>query len=434
MAMNGRNADGDEMIVVAPQQRSCQVEQYLTKLTSLDRTLAAKNELDVDQLLDLAQSRIGPVSLGADSDLHLEGMRCLARSIQRDAYYDDIGRRMAHLYVYNWIQRYIQFERDLVTFPDILNVPVLKPMFLIGFGRTGSTFLHHLLALDPQARAPQLWELLEPSPPPRAETYDKDPRIRRLQAHLSFRSITMPDLHKIHESDAQAPEECQYMKWHGSQHISLGLRSEEYWQWFLNLSPVQLHVLYARYRLQVQHLQVFHQREHWVSKSLTHAHFFPVLFKVFPDACIVRLHRDPCQIIPALASLLAHSQIPYTSRIDFHELGQRMLNLFLESMDRIMRADREMGPQHFIDVLFEDLTRDPIGNVRAIYSKFDYEYTAEFESLMKAYSKTDSINRKYKHVYSLEQFGLSREQVMTRSENYLTWLERRTGSRLCRPL
>jgi hypothetical protein len=432
MTMSRRNANGEETIVVAPQQRSPEAKQYLTMLTSMDRVLVTKRELDVDQLLELAQSRVGPVSLNADSILHLEGLRCLAGSIQRDSYYDEIGRRMANYYVYDWIRKYIVFERDLVTSPDILDVPVSKPLFLIGFGRTGSTFLHHLLALDPQSRTPRLWELLEPSPPPRPETYDTDPRIRRSQANLSFRSIVMPDLHKIHEFDAQAPEECLYMMWHGPQHVMLGLRSEDYWQWFRNLSSAQLHVLYKKYKAQVQHLQLFHRREHWLSKTLSHAYYLPVLFRSFPDARIVRLHRDPCQIIPALASLTAHAQVPYTKRIDFLELGQRMLNLFLDSMQRIMQSDKEESSEHFIDVLFDDLIRNPITTVRRIYSKFGYPYTEEFDSGLHNYSETESVSSKYRHAYTLEQFGLSRAQVIVRSEEYLDWVEQRTGSRLCR--
>ncbi len=45
----------------------------------------------------------------------------------------------------------------------------------------------------------------------------------------------------------------------------------------------------------------------------------------------------------------------------------------------------------------------------------------------------EAIGRRCKHVYSLEQFGLSRAQVLARSEDSLAWLERRTGARLCRP-
>lgn len=424
-------ADPDETTVVAPQQRSPKAAQLLTMLISLDQELGSRRVLDVDQLLDLAQRRVGQVPLGAHSDLHLQGIRCLAESIQRDPYYDDLGRYMASHYIYGWIERYVQFEQDLADFPDIVHVPVAKPLFLVGFGRTGSTFLHHLLALDPQARAPRLWELQQPSPPPRPETYDTDPRIRRQQTQSDFRSIVMPNLHKIHELDVQAPEECQHMMWHGPQHIILGLKSSDYWRWFQNLSPSQLHVLYACYKLQIQHLQLFHRGGHWVSKSLAHAHFLPVLFKSFSDARIVRLHRDPCQIIPAFASLIAHLQIPYTARIDFHDLGQRMLDLFLESMAKIMQADKEASPECFIDVLFDDLTKDPIGTVRAIYAKFGYHYTAGFENLVRKHLKADSASRGFKHVYSLEQFGLSRTKVISLSEEYLAWVERRTGSRLC---
>jgi hypothetical protein len=146
---------------------------------------------------------------------------------------------------------------------------------------------------------------------------------------------------------------------------------------------------------------------------------------------VVRLHRDPCQVIPALASLVAHAQVIYTSRIDFHELGQRMLQLFIDTMDRSMQIDHEVEAAQVIDVLFEDLVDDPLGIVREIYSRFDYRYTPEFEDGLQAFLRKEEVTRKYRHVYSLEQFGLSRTQVIARSEKYLAWVEQRTGARLC---
>jgi hypothetical protein len=375
---------------------------------------------------------MGPVPLSVDSGLHFEGLRCLAETIQRDPFYDDIGRRVANYFLYHWISRYLRFEQDLAAFPDIFSVPVTKPLFIVGYGRNGSTFLHHLLALDAQVRTPQFWELAEPSPPPRPESYQTDPRIRRVRMHQASRSITIPNIEKIHEYDVQAPEECLHMMWHGPHHLMLGLKSPEYLQWLRNLSLPQLHVLYRGYKLQAQHLQLFHRGQHWVSKAVTHAYFFPVLFQSFPDARIVRLHRDPCQIIPAVASLVAHLQIPYTSRVNFHELGQLMLEFFLETMQRSMQIDKQMDSKHFIDVAFDDLTKNPIGTVRDIYAKFGYQYTAQFEGDMRKHLQKESVTRKYKHVYTLEQFGLSRAQIMARSEEYLAWVEQRTGSRLCR--
>lgn len=40
----------------------------------------------------------------------------------------------------------------------------LEPVFVMGLPRTGTTFIHRLLSLDPKVRAPLLWELLAPVP------------------------------------------------------------------------------------------------------------------------------------------------------------------------------------------------------------------------------------------------------------------------------
>ncbi|CCE00195.1 conserved hypothetical protein [Bradyrhizobium sp. STM 3809] len=400
-------------------------------MLSQDREFCARRVLDVDQLLGLAQGRLGAASFGADDALHVEGIRCLAGSIARDPGYDDLGRYLAGYYIYGWIERYIQLAQDLAEQPAIVDVPVARPLFLIGFGRTGSTFLHHLLALDSQARAPRLWELQEPSPPPRSETYESDPRIGRLRAQSEFRSAVLPDLHKIHEYDVEAPEECQLMMWHGPQHMILGLRSPDYWQWFRNLGPSQLDVLCAGYKRQVQHLQLFHRGGHWLSKSLAHAHFLPVLANSFPNARIVRLHRDPCQVIPALASLIAQLQIFFTPCIGAHDLGRRTLELFEQSTERMMRADDAVSPMRFVDVVFDDLIHDPLATIRRIYATFGDDLAPEFESRLLRRLEAESSRSRFKHVYTLEQFGLSAAQVMARSDGYLTWVERRTGAKLC---
>jgi hypothetical protein len=430
MTTGTRNAE-DRTTIVAPRERTPPVARYLAMMTSMDPVLGKIDRWSVDQLLDLAQTRAGGVPLrNGGSNLQFEGLRHLAEPIQHDGYYDDIGRRAANHYIYGWISKYIQFERDLATFPGIPDVPVPNPIFVIGFGRTGSTFMHNLLALDPEARAPLLWELMEPSPPPRPETYESDPRIRRVRMQLESRKVMMPDLEKIHESGVLAPEECNHMMRHGEYHIARGLRSTPYAQWLHNLGSPELYELYKHYKLQVQHLQLFHRKGHWACKCISHAHFFPVLFKVFPDARVIRLHRDPSQIVPAFASIVAHLQVIYTSRINFQELGQHSLDYFLDSMRRSMEIDREVGGEHFIDVLFDDLTRNPVGTLRQIYSKFGYDFTPQFERRLREFLQSEPVTRNYKHVYSFEQFGLSRAQILARSSDYLEWVERKTGSKL----
>ena len=47
---------------------------------------------------------------------------------------------------------------------EVNKVPIRAPVFVLGMPRTGTTFLHRLLSLDPSVRAPLTWELLAPVP------------------------------------------------------------------------------------------------------------------------------------------------------------------------------------------------------------------------------------------------------------------------------
>jgi hypothetical protein len=85
---------------------------------------------------------------------------------------------------------------------------IVAPIFIVGLPRTGSTALHHLLAQDPDTRAPQAWEVMSPSPPPTRETYETDPRIARAAQQLRWLDWLAPDFKTIHPVGAQLPLEC----------------------------------------------------------------------------------------------------------------------------------------------------------------------------------------------------------------------------------
>ncbi|HJZ21041.1 MAG TPA: sulfotransferase, partial [Bradyrhizobium sp.] len=108
--------------------------------------------------------------------MYVEGLRCLASALQSEARYDEVELRALQREIFVRIVSDLSFSSDLAVYPEIVDVPLRSPLFIAGFGRTGSTLLHHLLALDPGARAPRLWELWTPSPPPRLDSAATDPR------------------------------------------------------------------------------------------------------------------------------------------------------------------------------------------------------------------------------------------------------------------
>src|SRR5271166_1572954 len=60
----------------------------------------------------------------------------------------------------------LRLAADRARLPGIAAECIERPIFVIGFARTGTTLIHSLLAEDSDAAAPTWWQTHEPSPPP----------------------------------------------------------------------------------------------------------------------------------------------------------------------------------------------------------------------------------------------------------------------------
>jgi Sulfotransferase family len=380
--------------------------------------------IDIDDLWRLAARKLRVCPL-PPRDIYVEGLRRLASALQTAGRYDAGALRLLQREVFTRIFADLSFSCDLARHPEIPDVPLQRPLLIAGFGRTGSTLLHNLLALDAGARAPLLWELWNPSPPPRPETRATDPRIEIAERRLDAFTRVDPAIRQIHPMAARAPDECHWMMRHAPL-LAMLYQAPEYWAWLKQLEVSELNELYAHFRLQVQHLQLFVPGEHWVSKATTHLHFMPVLFDIFPDARLVRLHRHPCDAVPSLCSLMAGYRKLFSSRVDFHEIGATILDMFTDGMKRSMAAPQKRA-QDIIDIRFEQLVADPMVAVREIYSQFGYRYTPAFEAKMAGYLAQERATARPRHAYTLEQFGLSSDEVIERSADYLGWVQQRCG-------
>ena len=62
----------------------------------------------------------------------------------------------------------LKLKLDRKLFPAIAEETIDRPIFVIGFPRSGTTLLHSLIAEDPEALSLRSWHLYSPSPPPGA--------------------------------------------------------------------------------------------------------------------------------------------------------------------------------------------------------------------------------------------------------------------------
>jgi hypothetical protein len=212
----------------------------------------------------------------------------------------NIGYIMYQIELNQTMLRRLTFLKYLKDVPAILNIPVRSPVFVLGLPRTGTTFLHRLLSLDPAVRAPLLWELLAPVPKVRgdsnAETFKEDCAKRaKAMRNLIKQRQSMGDhaLQHIHEIDADLPEEC-IMGLTDELPIHLSCLYSAYLNYELFLSQnsgKRAVAAYSHYKklLQLLSYQIGEATNprRWVLKCPIHLFYIKEIAEVFPDAKIV---------------------------------------------------------------------------------------------------------------------------------------------------
>ena len=128
--------------------------------------------LNAGALLAVARQETGLDDWGDDSFAERFGLAVKhINTIPMDA----AGRQAAALNCHWLLTDRLNFFNDRKLYP-LADEAIERPMFATGEPRSGTTLMHALMAVDPDARALRFWEVMHPSPPP-GTTGPDDPRI-----------------------------------------------------------------------------------------------------------------------------------------------------------------------------------------------------------------------------------------------------------------
>jgi hypothetical protein len=373
--------------------------------------------LDPERLLRAARRATGLDDFGGDH--FREGLGVLLHALEQEAQLNTVGRMMAHQNALNYLKNRLQLQETRVRHPEIADEPTRRPIFILGLPRTGTTILFNLLAEDPANRAALGWEIESPCPPPAEGVGADDPRVARAQAGFDYLNKLAPTLSTIHEFGALLPQECIAIT--GHEFMSVGLLMlydiPSYRDWLDRQSQVPALHTHRRF---LQHLQFGSTERRWVGKTPGHLPAIEDLLEVYPDACIIHMHRDPLRVMPSTTSLAYALRGIGSDAADPHQVGRQQLDLWGRNLNRALEArDRLRDDQgRFFDTQFEDVVRDPVGLIARIYEFFDLPFSDEARTCMETYLRANPRDKHGVHRYSLEDFGLDRERDGPRFERY----------------
>ena len=375
--------------------------------------------LDAEGLMASARRRTGLSDFGEGP--FREGLSVLVDAFNARDDVHAFGRIIFLRYVTGLLVNRLKIQDDLTRHPEILNVPVARPLFITGLPRSGTTFLHRLMSEDPAGRTLLYWESIEPSPPPEPATYRSDPRIARVRWQTKLLERLSPCLATAHEVDAESPEEDNTFYAHDFRSGLLGFLFDvpDYNSW---LSENDLEGVNEYARWQMQHLSWKVRADYWILKSPAHLFSLNGLLATFPDASIIVTHRDPLHVIPSLCSLAAGFRGIMTDRLDLHRLGTRLVEALALAPQRAIAARASLDPARFFDVSYEKMVADPIATVRAACDHFGYDFTPEYEARARRYLAENPRHKRGTHHYRLEDFGLDEETVNRHFASYRAWL------------
>jgi len=313
---------------------------------------------------------------------------------------------------------WLGFLLDELLFRGYREITVGKPVFVVGVPRSGTTFLHHVLAKDEQFTTFRTWEcLFAPSIIERkiclglAQIDNRFGRplgrlVKGLEKHI------LGSLEDIHAMTLNAPEEDYFVFMPILACFILIVPffyTESIWRmaFFDRDMPErrkQWIMTYYKRCLQ-KHLYVHGSNKRLLSKNPSFSSLVGSLNRTFPDGCFICCVRNPLKTFPSQLSSLK-SGLKLFGIDPYSEIFKnRMLDVFLFYYDNLMRVLSAVPLHRHVFLRIEVLKSDLTHTIRRAYQQLGISLDPDFISQLRL---DDTRGRSYasKHIYSLEQFGL----------------------------
>lgn len=390
------------------------LERWMVRGMQVARALGLSiTDLDPDSVLAEARRKTGLEDWG--SDRFLEPMRQMLSAVgQCD--YTILGDVLFRGNAFRAVSHRLQIEAFFARHPEAEAIPVDRPVFVLGFPRTGTTLLQNLLALPDDRRALRFWELVNPAPLDADPEKDRTKRIALVERDLRWAARLGPEMAQMHDVRATTAEECWPLLSNSltvlNSDVCHGLKP--YGEWLLQHDMVHP---YREYRRQLQMLLHRKSAHRLILKCPEHLWFLDALLEVFPDAGIVWTHRDPRACIASYCSMVSVARRLTMGKVDPLEVGAHVADRFLTGVTRAMAVRDRVGDDHFIDVPLSELAADPVAVVRRIEDRF--ELPPAGEELLRGYLDQRRVDDPGAHRYSAEMFGLQAEDIRARFAAYI---------------
>lgn len=308
-----------------------------------------------------------------------------------------------------WRERKV-FGQEIEKYP----VPD-DPVFIIGHWRTGSTFLHLLLAHDRQFIAPSLFQVTLPEGFMVSERYYR-PVIGAMVKHRPMDNVVLsfddPQedefalLKLTGDSPLKTlifPDGAGYFI-RGSKSFNPSERTKEHWQTqFRNFCKKVVRASGKKLLL----------------KNPVHSLRIPLLLETFPNARFIHIHRHPYKVAASSLNLwkIMATDNQLKGKPYFPSLEEVLdgMDLFYEEIAKGLAV---LPEGRYCEVAFEALEQSPVEEIAKLYARLGLHFNEDFENRLKAYLERTRDFRKNSYIFGDAEKKIVYERLKKHFQHY----------------
>lgn len=278
-------------------------------------------------------------------------------------------------------------------------VPAAPPIFIIGHWRSGTTHLHNLMCHDPQFGYISTLQTIAPG-----IMFVGEMTLGRLFGGRAPTKRPMDEM--LVSIDSPQEEEMAlanlspystYHQWWFPRH------ARHYFERYAlmeGIRPRDLRRWQELYRWLIQKLTVKNNGRRIILKNPSNTGRIKVLLETFPGAKFIHIYRNPYAVFSSTMHLYRKT-LPaiQLQTISEAEIEQNVLRFYDAIMRKLVAEQALIPAGDFADVRFEDLERDPLGEVHRVYAELGLPGWEAVEPAVRAYVGT--LNGYRKNTFSL---------------------------------
>jgi hypothetical protein len=273
-------------------------------------------------------------------------------------------------------------REDAAFGQSIAATTVEPPIFVLGMWRSGTTHLHNLFAVDDRLAFPNLYQVGYP------HTFlGTEAAATRLLGFFLPAKRIQDNMKQGLDLPAEDELALAVTTFRSAYLSSVFPRRADYYD------------RYATFRNVLDRdVEQWQQALLWFAKKLTWKYHKPLVFKsplhtgrikllldVFPDARFVHIHRDPYAVFQSSRHTFLAARPFFSLQTITLDADERTLLYYRQVFDAFFEERDLIREDRWCEIRYEDLERDPVGEMRKIYEALSLPDFGRVEPAMRDY-------------------------------------------------